>query len=135
MTLRKRFFRLLASVNRAVLPKQWHRDLTRLSKPRQALAAVDIDVMVFLFGMFVVGQALVASGYLYCLADRCFGHIRSNDGLLLGVLLAAGLSAAILMNDTLAIIATPLMLRLSREHRVDPKLLLLALAFAVRSQP
>ena len=39
MTLRKRFLRLLASVNRAVLPKQWHRDLTRLSKPRQALAA------------------------------------------------------------------------------------------------
>jgi Na+/H+ antiporter NhaD/arsenite permease-like protein len=99
--------------------------------PRQALAVVDPDVMVFLFGMFVVGQALVASGYLNCLADRCFSHIRSNDGLLLGLLSAAGLSSAILMNDTLAIIATPLMLRLSREHRMDPKLLLLALAFAV----
>ena len=39
MTLRKRLFRLLAAVNRAVLPKQWHRDLAQLSKPRQALAA------------------------------------------------------------------------------------------------
>ena len=39
MTLRKRLFRLLAAVNRSVLPKQWHRDLARLSKTRQALAA------------------------------------------------------------------------------------------------
>ena len=39
MTLRNRLFRLLAAVNRAVLPKQWHRDLSRLSKPRLALAA------------------------------------------------------------------------------------------------
>ena len=38
MTFRKRIFRLLASVNRAVLPKQWHRDLQRLSTPRKALA-------------------------------------------------------------------------------------------------
>lgn len=39
MTPRKRLFRVLAAVNRAVLPKQWHRDLAHLSKPRQALAA------------------------------------------------------------------------------------------------
>lgn len=39
MTMRKRLFRLLAAVNRAILPKQWNKDLTRLSKPRQVLAA------------------------------------------------------------------------------------------------
>ncbi|MBK9420528.1 MAG: hypothetical protein IPN44_05680 [Flavobacteriales bacterium] len=39
MTLSKRLFRLLASFNRSVFPKQWDRDLLRLSKPRQALAA------------------------------------------------------------------------------------------------
>ncbi|MBP9160617.1 MAG: SsrA-binding protein [Flavobacteriales bacterium] len=36
--MKKRLFRLLASFNKAVLPKQWDRDLLRLSKPRQALA-------------------------------------------------------------------------------------------------
>ncbi|MGZ8095204.1 MAG: anion transporter, partial [Methylosarcina sp.] len=30
-----------------------------------ALKAVDLNVMMFLFGMFIVGQTLVASGYLY----------------------------------------------------------------------
>ena len=38
MPLRKRIFRLLAAMNRAVLPKQWHRDLSRLSTSRKLLA-------------------------------------------------------------------------------------------------
>lgn len=42
--------------------------------PRAALRAIDVDVMLFLFGMFVIGQALIASGYLHCLADRLFGR-------------------------------------------------------------
>jgi Na+/H+ antiporter NhaD/arsenite permease-like protein len=99
--------------------------------PRQAMAAIDLDVMVFLFGMFVVGRAMVDSGYLYCLADRWLGRIRSSDGLVAALLSGIGLASALLMNDTLAIIATPLMLRLAEEHRMQPKLLLLALAFAV----
>ena len=39
MTPRKRAFRLLAALNKALLPKQWHRDLARLSPARKALAA------------------------------------------------------------------------------------------------
>lgn len=39
MTIQKHAFRLLAAINRKVLPKQWDRDLTRLSKPRMAMAA------------------------------------------------------------------------------------------------
>ncbi len=39
MTIRKRIFRILAAINRKVLPKQRHLDLTRLSTPRMALAA------------------------------------------------------------------------------------------------
>lgn len=37
MPLRKRLFRLLAAVNRAVLPKLWNKDLTRLSKAQKAI--------------------------------------------------------------------------------------------------
>ena len=36
--MRKRFFRLLAVLNRTLLPKQWHKDLARLSKGRKLLA-------------------------------------------------------------------------------------------------
>ncbi len=37
--MRKSLFRALARINRMVLPKQWHRDLSRLSKARKLLAA------------------------------------------------------------------------------------------------
>lgn len=99
--------------------------------PRAALAAIDLDVMVFLFGMFVVGEAMVSSGYLYVLADRWLGRMQRVDTLILALLFGVGLMSAILMNDTLAIIGTPLAIKLAREHRLDPKLLLLTLAFAV----
>lgn len=99
--------------------------------PRDALRAIDADVMLFLFGMFFIGRALVQSGLLHFLADRAFGRIRSSGGMLLAVIVVMGLASALLMNDTLAIAATPLMLRLAQEHRMDPKALLLALAFAV----
>ncbi|MFM8330189.1 MAG: SLC13 family permease [Candidatus Methylumidiphilus sp.] len=99
--------------------------------PAAAFAAIDREVMLFLFGMFVVGQALVASGYLYSLAYRLFWRIRSSSALVLAVLFGGGLASALLMNDTLAIIGTPLVLRLAREHKLDERLMLLALAFAV----
>jgi Na+/H+ antiporter NhaD/arsenite permease-like protein len=99
--------------------------------PEEALRAIDPEVMLFLFGMFVVGHALVASGYLYALAYRGLRGIRSGSGLLLVVLWGAALASALLMNDTLAIVGTPLVLRLAREHELDETLLLLALAFGV----
>jgi Na+/H+ antiporter NhaD/arsenite permease-like protein len=99
--------------------------------PADALRAVDVDVMLFLFGMFVVGEALVESGYLYTLAYHTLSRTRSADGLVLAVLFGAGFASALLMNDTLAIVGTPLMLRLAREHRIDARLLLLTLAFGV----
>ena len=36
--MKKNLFRLLARVNRALLPKQWDRDLSRLSTMRRLLA-------------------------------------------------------------------------------------------------
>lgn len=96
-----------------------------------ALKAIDFNVMLFLFGMFVVGQALVASGYLYALAYHLFNRMTSVPQLVCGILFGAALSSALLMNDTLAIIGTPLVLRLAREHNIDSKLLLLTLAYAI----
>ena len=96
-----------------------------------AIKAIDFNVMLFLFGMFVVGQALVASGYLYVLAYHLFNRMTSVPQLVFGILFGAALSSALLMNDTLAIIGTPLVLRLAREHNINSRLLLLTLAYAI----
>lgn len=96
-----------------------------------ALRAINLDVMLFLFGVFVVGQALESSGYLFHLSYRLFNRARSADGLILLILFGMGGASAFLMNDTLAIIGTPLVLLLAKQHRMAPQALLLALAFAV----
>ncbi|KPK38873.1 MAG: hypothetical protein AMJ69_07210 [Gammaproteobacteria bacterium SG8_47] len=99
--------------------------LTGQIAPTDALAAIDLEVMVFLFGMFVVGEAMLHSGVLYAVAYRLLRPFRTTDGLVVAILGLSGAASALLMNDTLAIIATPLMLRLAREHKLAPRLLLL----------
>ncbi len=99
--------------------------------PREALGAIDPDIMLFLFGVFVVGQALEESGYLFHLSYLAFRRAGSADGLILSILFGFGIASAFLMNDTLAVIGTPLVLLLAKQHRMSPKVLLLALAFAV----
>ncbi|MCK9579393.1 MAG: anion transporter [Methanoregula sp.] len=96
-----------------------------------ALRAINIDVMVFLFGMFVVGEAMVDSGYLAFTAKRLFSRAKNPDQLVLIILFSMGILSAILMNDTLAIIGTPLVLALAAKWKISPKLLLLSLAVAI----
>lgn len=98
---------------------------------RSAWQAIDWEVIGFLFGVFVLGQALVESGLLERVSGRLLMRVRSIDGLLLAVLVGSGLASAVLMNDTLAVIGTPLMLTLARTHSVPPTALLLALAFGI----
>jgi len=99
--------------------------------PMRALSAINIDVMLFLLGVFIIGQALEDSGYLGHLAFRLFRRARSLSSLILFILLGMGMLSALLMNDTLAIIGTPVVLALASKTNTQPKVLLLSLAFAV----
>lgn len=99
--------------------------------PEEALAAINMDVLIFLFGAFCVGEALNRSGYLAWLGSRMVSKARNTDQLVLLVLFSTGILSAILMNDTLAIMGTPLVLGFSRKYNISPKLMLFSLAFGV----
>jgi Na+/H+ antiporter NhaD/arsenite permease-like protein len=99
--------------------------------PLNALKSINLDVMFFLFGMFIVGEALEESGYLSYLSYRLFRRAKSLDSLVLLILFGMGIASAFLMNDTLAIVGTPVVLLLARKAETSPKILLLALAFSV----
>lgn len=99
--------------------------------PSKALLAIDPDVMVFLFGMFVVGEAMVESGYLDRLAYGLFRRARSVGSLVLSVLFVMGFFSAFLMNDTIAIIGTPVVLFFAERHGISRRLMLLSLCFAI----
>jgi Na+/H+ antiporter NhaD/arsenite permease-like protein len=99
--------------------------------PEEAVRAINMDVILFLFGAFCVGEALNRSGYLALLGSRMASRAKNTDQLVLLVIFSTGLLSAILMNDTLAIVGTPLVLRFSRKYGVSPKLMLFALAFGI----
>jgi len=96
-----------------------------------AVRSINPDVMLFLFGMFLLGSALEESGYLSHLSYEVFKRSRTLDGLILSILFVIGCLSALLMNDTLAIIGTPAVIHIARKHHISPKVLLLSLAFAV----
>jgi len=105
--------------------------LTGQISPVDALTSINLDVILFLFGMFVVGVGLEESGYLSHISYKIFKRAKSPDELIFLILFVIGIASAFLMNDTLAIIGTPVVLHLSKKHQTSPKLLLLTLAFAV----
>ncbi len=99
--------------------------------PEDALKSIDVDIMVYIFCMFIIGQSLEESGYLSRLSIGFFSKARSVDRLVLLILFGSGLGSAFLMNDTLAIIGTPVVLFYSRRLDIPPKLLLFSLAFGI----
>ncbi|MGB9821123.1 MAG: SLC13 family permease [Pseudothermotoga sp.] len=105
--------------------------LSRQISVKDALLSINLDVIVFLIGMFIIGEAMRESGYLYHLSYLIFRRAKNPSSLLLLVILVSGFLSALLMNDTVAVVGTPLMVYLARKHKMDPKALLLALAFGV----
>jgi Na+/H+ antiporter NhaD/arsenite permease-like protein len=99
--------------------------------PGEALKAINMDVLIFLFGAFCVGEALNRSGYLAWLGSRIVSRAKNTDQLVFLVLFSTGILSAFLMNDTLAIMGTPLVLGFSRKYNISPKLMLFSLAFGV----
>ena len=105
--------------------------LTRQIPIPEAASAINLDVILFLAGVFLIGAALEESGYLATLAHQAFNRSKTTTALLLTLIAVAAAASALLMNDTLAIIGTPVVLWLAASHRIKPKPLLLALAFAI----
>ncbi len=96
-----------------------------------ALASINIDVISFLFGMFTVGEALDKSGFLSAISYGIFKNAKTVDALFIFIVFGMGLISVFLMNDTVAIIGTPLILLLAGRNNIPHKLLLLALAFSI----
>ena len=105
--------------------------LTGQISAQHALGSVNFDVILFLFSMFIIGVALEDSGYLSHLSYKIFKRAKNTNQLILIILFGMGITSAILMNDTLAIIGTPVVLLLAKKHKINPKILLITLAFSI----
>lgn len=95
-----------------------------------AVRSVDFPTLVLLLGMMVVVAYLRRAGFFNLLAARALSRLHSPHGLLgATMVLSAGLSA-LLVNDVVCLALTPLVLRLARHLRLDPRPHLIGLALA-----
>ncbi len=98
--------------------------------PGGAWAAIDWNVIAYLFGVFSIGAALYDSGISHALGKHLAARGHGDRALLLFIL-AMALCSAVLTNDAAAVIGTPIALMLAAALGWRPVVPLLALCAAV----
>jgi Na+/H+ antiporter NhaD/arsenite permease-like protein len=96
--------------------------------PDEAYGSVDGNTIALLFGMMVLQVELDRSGLLDAMTEALAAHGASPRTLLVVVVVASGVLSALLVNDAVCIMATPLVARLCRVRGLRPVPYLLALA-------
>ncbi len=96
----------------------------------QAWQAIDANTIIFLLSMMVVNAYLAYAGFFKLALLYLLRLIRSPLGLLALLSLGTGLLSAFFLNDTLALVSTPLTLQLTRSLKLNPIPYLLAIAGA-----
>lgn len=98
--------------------------------PADALAAIDWNIILYLFSVFSIGRALYDNGISHEIAGRMVG-LKSRTWSLAAFVATLAVTAAILTNDAAAIIGAPIALVLAHRTGADPKLFLVALSVTV----
>jgi Na+/H+ antiporter NhaD/arsenite permease-like protein len=96
----------------------------------EAYRAVDFDTITLLLGMMIVVANLRLSGFFRVVTDWIARHVHHPLMLLIAVVLASGLLSAFLVNDTICLVMTPLVLEIVVRLDRNPIPYLLAIATA-----
>ena len=96
----------------------------------EAYGAIDFDTIVLLLGMMIVIANLKLSGFFALVSAFVARHARHPLTLLAAIVLVAGFFSALLVNDTICLMLTPLVLELVVALRRNPVPYLLAIALA-----
>jgi Na+/H+ antiporter NhaD/arsenite permease-like protein len=96
----------------------------------RALRAIDFDTIALLLGMMIVVGNLRLSGFFRLVANLVVTRARHPLVLLAAVILTSGFFSAFLVNDTICLALSPLVLDLVLRLRRNPAPYLLAVAMA-----
>lgn len=97
--------------------------------PERALAGIDFPTLVLLTAMMLLAGGLYQAGFFSWLVNRVVAHVRPNH-LLPAVLFTSGILSALLINDVVCVILTPLVLKVTHHMKKPALPYLLALATA-----
>lgn len=103
-----------------------------ISLPQAAQSLLQAaPVILFLLALFLFAGGLQESGALDYLARWLLGRARAPEGLPAVLFIGFGIASAFIVNDALVLLAIPILFSVSSRLKVDPKPLLLSVAFAV----
>ncbi|MBD0301387.1 MAG: anion transporter, partial [Tolypothrix sp. T3-bin4] len=97
---------------------------------QEAWQAIDANTIVFLLSMMVVNANLSYAGFFRRSISVILSITRSPLGLLMALTFGSGILSAFFLNDTLALVFTPLTLSLTQALGLNPIPYLLAIAGA-----
>ncbi|MDQ3368632.1 MAG: SLC13 family permease [Myxococcota bacterium] len=95
-----------------------------------ALRAIDLDVVILLFGVLVIAAYLAEARFFRLTTYLVLTRARTARSLLFGLTFVVGALSALLLNDTVCVLLTPLVLAVVVEARLPALPYLLALASA-----
>jgi len=98
--------------------------------PQQAYQAVDYDTLVLLLGMMLVSAYLFISGFFDWAADWILRRAPTPQALLGYLIFTSGTLSALLVNDTVCLMLTPLVVAVMVRGRLPLLPYLLALAMS-----
>ncbi len=98
--------------------------------PERAYRAVDYDTLVLLLGMMLISAYLSLAGFFDWAADWILRTARTPQSLLLHLIGTAGLLSALLVNDTVCLMLTPLVVTVMVKGKLPLPPYLLALAMS-----
>ncbi|MEM4024462.1 MAG: anion transporter [Metallosphaera sp.] len=104
---------------------------TGVISPDQALASINLDVVLFLITLFTFASALELSGFLRFLGFYIVNKFKTPKRTLFGILIFSGILANFVTNDGISASWTPVILESSRRFRINEKPFLYSLAYGV----
>jgi len=96
----------------------------------QAYRAIDWNTIVLLFAMMVLNVNLRIAGFFHLVTSRVVQLARTPRRLLALIIIVSGVLSAVFLNDTIALMMTPLVLELALALRRNPLPYLVALVTA-----
>ena len=98
--------------------------------PSEVAKAIDVDTIVLLLGMMLLAAYLTRAAFFRATAYYVLVHSKTPRGLLFALVMISGLLSAFLVNDTVCLMLTPLVLMLVKSADLPPPPYLLGLCMA-----
>ena len=95
-----------------------------------AYKAIDYKTIVILFSVMIVVANLRLAGFYHLISSFIMCRIKTRSMLLYALIFVSGVLSALLINDTVCLVFTPLVLGLTSRLRLNPVPYLLALCTA-----